>query len=131
MVTTHITKFKKVLVTWDIMDEDTIRPLFMMSPSLGGNQKMDAWYDEISCRVIPSFRQLIKVLCDQWDPSIKKELLKTMEDEQVSEEPKQLLAGESEYQEAIIEETKEHIEKISYPPLRVSYDILFLLEESF
>ena len=108
MVVTHITKFKQVLVTWDIMDEDTIRPLFMMSPSLGGNQKMDAWYDEISCRVISSFWQLIEVLCDQWDPSIKKELLKIMDDEQALEEPKELLDGESQYQEDMIEETKEH-----------------------
>ena len=43
----HITKFKELLGRWDIIDEDTIIQLFMMSLGLGGNEDMDVWYDEI------------------------------------------------------------------------------------
>ena len=57
---------------------------------------------------------------------------KSMEDEQASEEPEELLDDESEDQEAIIEETKEHIElkRFPCPPLKVSYDVLALLRRS-
>ena len=45
IVVTHVTNFKESLGTWDIMDEDTIIQLFMMSLGQGGNEDMDAWYD--------------------------------------------------------------------------------------
>ena len=40
------------------------------------------------------------------NPNAKNEILKTMEDEQASEESEELLDDESKYQESIIEETK-------------------------
>ena len=70
----------------DITDEDTIIQLFVMSLGMGGNDDMDAWYDGLSPGGISSSRQLIEVFCDQWDPSVKKEILNTMNDEQASEE---------------------------------------------
>ena len=93
---THVTKFKEVLVTWDITDEDMIIQLFVMSLGLGGNEDMDAWYDGLPPGGISSFRQLIEVFCDWWDPSIKKEILKTMNDEQASEDSEVLLDDENE-----------------------------------
>ena len=44
-VTAHVTKFKEVLVAWDITDKDTMMQLFFMSIGLGGNQDVDDWYD--------------------------------------------------------------------------------------
>ena len=35
-IATHVAKFKEVLMTWDIVDEDTIIQLFVMSLGLGG-----------------------------------------------------------------------------------------------
>ena len=94
---------------------------------------MDAWYDGLPPGGISSFRKLIEVFCNQWDPSIKKEILKTMNDEQASEESEVLLDDENKHQEGIIEETKECTELIKFPcpPLTVSYDVLALLEESY
>ena len=54
-IVTHVTKFKEVLVTWDITKEDTIIQLFMMSLGLGGNEDMDAWYDGLPPGGICSF----------------------------------------------------------------------------
>ena len=115
------------------MEEDTIVQLFVMSLGLGGNEDMGSWYDGLPLGEICSFRQLIEVFYDQWDPSVKKEILKTMNDEQASEESEVLLGDENEDQEGIIEETKECTELIRFPcpPLTVSYDGLALLEESY
>ena len=52
----HIVKFKEVLMTWDIVDEDTIIQLFVMSLGLVGNQDMDTWFDGLPPRGISSFR---------------------------------------------------------------------------
>ena len=89
---------------------------------------MDAWYDELPPGGISFFQQLIEVFCDQWDPNAKKEILKTMEDGQASEEHAELLDDESKDQEAIIEETKEYTELVKFPcpPLTVSYNVLGL-----
>ena len=82
-VATHVTKFKEVLMAWDITEEDTIIQLFVMSLNVGGNQDMVAWYDGLPHGGVSSFQQLIEVFCNHWDPNVKKEILKIMGDEQV------------------------------------------------
>ena len=51
---------------------------------------MDAWYDGLHPMRISSFRQLIEVLYNQWDPNIKKEILNIMSDKQDLEDPQAL-----------------------------------------
>ena len=114
-IVTHVTKFKEVLVTWDITDEDTIIQVFVMSLGLGGNEDMDAWYDGLPLEGISSFQHPIEVFCDQWDPRVKKEILKTMNDEQASEESEVLLGDDNEDQKSIIEEPLKCTELIKFP----------------
>ena len=64
IVATHVTKFKEVLVAWDITDEDTVIQLFVMSLGLGGNQDVDAWYDGLPPKGTSSYLQLIETFCD-------------------------------------------------------------------
>ena len=55
IVATHATKFKEVLVAWDISDEDTMMQLFVISLGLGRNRNMDAWYDGLPPKGISSY----------------------------------------------------------------------------
>ena len=59
-VTAHITKFKEVLVAWDITDEDTMMQLFVMSLDLGENRDVDASYDGLPPKEISSYLQLVE-----------------------------------------------------------------------
>lgn len=64
LLKTHVTKFKEVLVAWDIIEEDIIMQLFIMSFGLGGDRDMDAWNDGLPPKGISSFLQLVEAFCD-------------------------------------------------------------------
>ena len=54
-IATHVEKFKEFLMTWDIVDKDTIIQIFMMYLGMGGNQDIYAWYGALPLGVYFSF----------------------------------------------------------------------------